>query len=203
MLDHASPPYGGGGGGGAYVLTNLPTKGHSQRLNAATNAEHGHLAVVGQAGDKQLGQVALAVDATESGHRFLAAVQGVDVAATAENKRIDVVERVHQHGLVGRRRNNDGRAPGTDDRLVIALAQLAGKVLVVARNANDGLTAGSGIAAVHRVDMVLQIKTFHLSLFTFHPSLPTFHFSISSKCTGISRLMLCSNEMSVSVDVTP
>ena len=69
---------------GLYVLAYLAAKGHSQRLDATADAQHGYLPVVGQSGDEQFGQIALGIDTAQ--HRFglLAHPQGVVVAAAGK-----------------------------------------------------------------------------------------------------------------------
>ena len=49
------------------MLRHLPVEGHSQGLNAATNAQHGNLSVEGQSGDEQFGQVALGIHMAQLG----------------------------------------------------------------------------------------------------------------------------------------
>ena len=48
----------------ADVLCHLTAKGDGEGLDAAADAQHRYLAVVGQTGDQQLRQIALFVDAT-------------------------------------------------------------------------------------------------------------------------------------------
>ena len=97
------------------VLADLAAQGDSQCLDAAANAEDGQLTVIGQTGDEQFRQVALLVDGMQSRDRLLTGVERVDVTPSAEDECIQVVERVHEHGLVGHGGDDDGYSAGSDD----------------------------------------------------------------------------------------
>ena len=90
------------------ILPHTATKGHRQCLDAATDAEDGHLAVVGHLGEHQLGQVALGIDVVQTVGGLLAAIEGVEVATTAEDEGIDMVEGIDEGVRIGYGRDDDG-----------------------------------------------------------------------------------------------
>ena len=172
------------------ILRHLAAEGYCERLDAAADAEDGQLAVEGQTGDEQFGQVAFGIDAVKKGRRFLATVERIDVGTAAEQQSVDMVECGHQRATVGKRRNHQRCAACGLHLFVIPLGQLAALGVVVGSDTDDRMTLTGRILTVDAVDVLLYGKAVH-------------SFSISSKCTGISRLMFCSREMSVSVATTP
>ena len=78
----------------ADVLKNFAAQGHSDGLYAATDAEDGNLPIVGQPGDEQFRQVALAVDAMQGGDWLFAGIQRVIVGTATEQQTVDMLQRV-------------------------------------------------------------------------------------------------------------
>ena len=141
----------------------MSVEGNGQRLDAAADAQHGNLAVVGQPGDEQFGQVALAVDMPEFGRRFLAAPEGVDVGSSREDERIEAVEGIHQHVAVVHGRNDDGNAASLHHLIIIGIAQRGIHPFVVGRDTDERSRFSFGILLIDAVEMFLQIKHFGVS----------------------------------------
>ena len=123
----------------ADVLTDVSTKRHGQRLDATTDTEDGQLAVVGQLGDEEFGEVALGIDGTQLRPRFFASIVRVVVCTSAEDDSVEVFQGVDDDIRIAQRRNDNGCAASTHDGLIVAFCQFAGQFAIIARNANDGL----------------------------------------------------------------
>ena len=65
------PPFGRGEG---EALRHVATQGHGECLYATADAKYGNLTVIGQLGDEQFRQVALAIDASKTRLGLLPAV---------------------------------------------------------------------------------------------------------------------------------
>ena len=110
----------GVGQGSVQVLVYGAAQGHGQHLYAAAYAQHGHLAVVGFAGQFQFKGIAHGVDAVQLRQRFLAGPQGVDVGPAREQQTVDALEQLHNvlvaHLPSGRNdeRNAAGLLNGTE-----------------------------------------------------------------------------------------
>ena len=149
------------GGLGGDILRDLATKGDSERLNAATDAKHGQLTVVGQTRDQQLWEIALGVDTTQLGRGFFACPEGIDITTTTEDEGIDTRKCLDDDISIGHRGNDKGNAASTDHRLIVALAKLKTKVIVVASDANNGPTVGLREAGIDFVEIRLQLVCAH------------------------------------------
>ena len=108
---------------GADVLCHLSSKCYSKCLNAAADAKDGYLAIVGQPGDQQLGQIPLLVNAVQLGNGVFATPEWVDVATAAENERINMLERIDNDVLVGRWWYDDRHAPGFYHRVIVGTGE--------------------------------------------------------------------------------
>jgi hypothetical protein len=99
----------------ADILCYMATKSHGKRLDAATNTEDRQLAVIGQLGDKQLGEVALAADITKLGRRLLTYPKGIVVATATEDETIETAEGIENHVRIADGRDYHRHAPGSYD----------------------------------------------------------------------------------------
>ena len=113
------------------------------------------------------------------------------IGTTAEQQTVYSRQGIDDGSLIGNRRDNEGNASGGHHRLVVALSQLTGQVVIIACNTYHRLFDGFRITGIDLIKTCLQVKRM------FH------RFSSSSTVMGISRFKLCSSEMSVSVAVTP
>ena len=68
----------------ADILLNLTAKGHCQRLDASTDAQHGNLAIIGQLGNQQFRQVTFRIDATQTWRRLLASIERIKISTTRQ-----------------------------------------------------------------------------------------------------------------------
>ena len=175
---------------GVDVLCHAPAQGHGHGLYAAADAEDGHLTVGGQTGEQQFGQVALGVDAAQAGLRLLALEERVQVGAAGEQQAVNAVEGAQQHRRIGTGGDEQGRAAGGDDLLVVALGHFRRQLAIVGADADDGTAAAGPKAVIEAGALSCKVELVHSA-------------SVSLNSTGISRLMFCSNEMSVSVATTP
>ena len=91
----------------------------------------------------------------QSADRVFANPKGIDVGTSAEDKTVDAIKGIHEHLAVGRGRNDKRRAASSDDRLVVALAEGAAKVGVVACYADDGTPSGSRKLSIDTVNVCL------------------------------------------------
>ena len=144
------------------VLSHLAAKGNSQCLDTTADAQDRYLTVVGQTGDHQFGQVALLVDATQTGRRLITAEEGVDVTATAEDQCIDTVKGVDQRVGILHRRDNHRHTTSSHHRLVVALTQFTGDILKIARDTNDRLILCLRKTRIDLVEIRLQFKLTHI-----------------------------------------
>ena len=119
------------------ILLHLAAQGHSQGLDATTDAKDRQLAVVGHTGHEQFGQVALTIDATQARQRFLTTIEGVDIGSTTEQQGINAVERISQHRLISHRRDNHRHATSSHYLFIVALTQFTGQFAIVACNTNN------------------------------------------------------------------
>ena len=120
------------------ILRHLSAQGQGQRLDTTTDAEDRYLAVVSQLRHEQFGIVTLSVDAMKQGGGFFTGPQGVEVAAAAEDEAVDTAQRVDDHMTVCLRGDDDGHTACLYHRVVIATAQLARQVFIIARDADNG-----------------------------------------------------------------
>ena len=68
----------------ADILLNLTTKGHCQRLDTSTDAQHRNLAIIGQLGNQQFRQVTFRIDTTQTGRRLLASIERIKISTTRQ-----------------------------------------------------------------------------------------------------------------------
>ena len=99
----------------ADVLTDMATQHHGQRLDATTDAKDGQLPIVGQLGDKQLGQVALFIDGAQQRTGLFASIMGVIVGTTAEDKAVEVFQGVDDDTGIAQGRYDDGYTASAHD----------------------------------------------------------------------------------------
>ena len=122
------------------VLIELATERCSHHLQTATNAKDGYLTVGGKTHQHQLVPVACRIDGTEFAQRLLTQVKGVDVTTTRKNKGIYTVKQA-DHGIgIVTWRDDEWCATCLEHRTVISFEQCTFTTVVVARNADDGLT---------------------------------------------------------------
>ena len=169
------------------ILAHPSAQRHGQRLYAPANAQHRYLPVEGQLRDQHLRQVAVGVDAMQLLRRLFAAPQRVVVRPSGEQQSVEMFQCVHDDIGVCNGRNEHGRASGCHYLLVIFIAQ---------RSISVGIIC---CKPYHRA--VLRLRILVISTCEVRAK-RVFHRQ-SSVFTGISRLMLCSREMSVSVLTTP
>ena len=131
-------------------------------MDATADAEDRHLAVVGQTGDEQFGQVALGVDAAEGRLRLLALIERVDVGTAAEQEGIDAVECGKEHLAVAVGRYDERCAASLQHLLVVAFGQFGVLFAVVGGDADDGSLAGWE-AVVATVGLLMEVETVHAS----------------------------------------
>ena len=120
------------------VLIHLAAQCGNQHLDAAADAQHRDLSVVGHADEAQLGLIALRADAVEAGHRLGSREERVEVGPAAEHDAVEAVEQAVKHSHIAIRRDDYGHAARTQHRRVISLGQLATFGAEVARYSNDG-----------------------------------------------------------------
>ena len=141
------------------ILPHTAAKGHRQGLDTATDAEDGHLTVVSHLGEHQFGQIALRIDVVQPVRRLLTAIEGVEVAATAQDEGVDMIEGVDERVCIGHRGDDNGNASCGHHRFIISLAQLTGQVFVVASDADDWLALCGRILCINVAQMGLQIES--------------------------------------------
>ena len=149
------------------VLRNVSVECHRERLHSAADAENGNLAVVGQARDEQLGQVASRIDAAELRSGFLARPQRVVVGAAAEQQSVELLQHTDNHVLIGHGRNDDGRAASPHHLFVVGVAQGGVFASVVGRDANQRTRLGFRKSGVNRLKMRWQVEFLHYFSFSF------------------------------------
>ena len=192
MLDHRCHPL--GARRKRKVLCHPASKRHGKRLDSTADTQHRYLSVISQPGEQQLRQVAFAVDAMQQGRGLLTRIERIKVATTREQDAIHPLQSVDDDLLVSNRRYQQGRSPCLNHLLVIIRSNFTGCVIIVGRNADHWFFCCLRKLPVGPLlQQRLPIKTF----FGFQ------HVYDSSTLTGISLLMLCSSEMSVSVATTP
>ena len=121
-----------------YVLHYSAAQCCSEHLYAATDAQHGHLAVVGQACECQFKGIALIVDAVQCRHGILAHQYRVDVGSARKQQPVDAVNQTDERGVgLASWRNDHGGAASSLDRAEITGEQLELPFVKVACNANN------------------------------------------------------------------
>ena len=178
------------------VLIHLAPQGYCQCLDATADTQHRNLAIESQTNQHQLGRITLLIDVMKTRRRFFAHPQRVMISPTRQNQTIEMLQGIDDDCTIGNGRNNDRRTTCRYYLLIITITKRCINVFVIGCDAYYGLMLRFGKRRVRTLEMRLQVKCFHLFiLFQKYYS--------SSKRTGISRLILCSSEMSVSVETTP
>ena len=136
-------------------------------LDALADAQHGDLPVVCHTCQQQLLYVALRRDAVQLLDGLFAQQQGVDVATSAEDDAVQLVEQFAQTVIGPERRNDEGDAFCLQHRLVIAFGQHAGLLVIVACDADDRMFLVCLETAVEALVDTFPIECAHVILSLF------------------------------------
>ena len=127
------------------VLVERAAKGYVDELMAATDAEDGEAALVGQADQLQLAGVADRIDVFERRVRRLAKQVGTDVAAAGQEQPVKAVNDCGEDAQFGRSGHEYRGATCQDDRLEIGVGEHLFAVSSVHRNAYAWTCGGGSV----------------------------------------------------------
>ena len=127
------------------VLVERAAKGYVDELMAATNAEDGEAALVGQADQLQLAGVADRIDVFERRVRRLAKQIGTDVAAASQEQAVETFDNRGEDAQLGRGGHEYGGATCQNDRLEIGVGEHLFAVSAVDRNADAWVCGGGSV----------------------------------------------------------
>ena len=131
------------------ILSHLAAESHRQRLYASTYSEHWYLAVVGEASDEQLGEVALSINAVKQRRGLLACPQRVVVATPCEQQTVNTVESVYYDVAVGNGRDYYGHSPCCHHLFVVAVAKCSVAISIISRDTYDRTFISFGITRIN------------------------------------------------------
>ena len=143
------------------VLADVSAQCDGDGLHAAADAEHGQMAVVGEAAERQLVAVAQRIDRAELRHRLFAHPQGVVVAAAGEDDGMKSVEQREDRADVGGGREEDGSAAGTFHLKAVHTAQAEVFAAAVAGDAYERTGGSLGIYVVDVSEAVVYVEVGH------------------------------------------